>query len=118
MKLHLGILVLVAAVLGLARLPAARAQSFDDEKSAKIKAAFLLNFAKFSEWPPACFDDSQAAKAPLVIAVVGDDRYGVGEALSVMVKDKTVHDRAVVVRRVPALAPGVEAAKQVDALVE
>jgi hypothetical protein len=36
----------------------------------KVKAGFLFNFAKFTEWPPACFP---AADGPLVIGVFSTD---------------------------------------------
>lgn len=59
----------------------------------QVKAAFLYNFTRFVQWPwpPA---------GPFVIAVVGDDR--IAEALERVVRGKTAHGRAVVVRR---LAP-------------
>ncbi|MEM7306289.1 MAG: YfiR family protein [Planctomycetota bacterium] len=38
-----------------------------------LKAAFLYNFALFTDWPKESFDDP---KAPLVVAVVGKDPFG------------------------------------------
>jgi hypothetical protein len=38
----------------------------------QLKAAFLFNFAKFVEWPPAAF---AGAKAPLVIGILGDNPF-------------------------------------------
>lgn len=38
----------------------------------QLKAAFLYNFAKFVEWPPA----KLPANAPIVIGVLGEDPFG------------------------------------------
>lgn len=38
----------------------------------QVKAAFILNFAKFVEWPSDAFDDRGA----LVVGVIGDDPFG------------------------------------------
>ena len=35
-----------------------------------VKAAFLLNIAKYATWPPPTFSD---ASAPIVIGILGDD---------------------------------------------
>jgi hypothetical protein len=39
----------------------------------RVKAAFLLNFTKFAEWPPTTFPD---ATTPLSICILGDDPFG------------------------------------------
>ena len=39
----------------------------------ELKAAFLVNFAKFVEWPAAAFDTSAS---PVLVGVVGDDPFG------------------------------------------
>jgi hypothetical protein len=38
-----------------------------------VKAAFLLNFTRFTDWPPSAFE-SEAA--PLVLCIVGADPFG------------------------------------------
>jgi hypothetical protein len=43
------------------------AQAAADEY--QVKAAFILNFARFVEWP----DDALPASSPMMIAIVGDD---------------------------------------------
>ena len=43
------------------------------ESEAGVKAAYLVNFAKFVEWPASAFS---SAKAPLVIGIVGRDSVG------------------------------------------
>ena len=54
-----------------------------------MKAAFLMNFAKFVDWPPSAFSDDQA---PFVLGIVGTDPFGGAlEALNgQMVKNRTV----------------------------
>src|SRR5262245_8768724 len=38
-----------------------------------VKAAFLLNFARYTEWPATAFSSSTT---PLVLCIVGDDPFG------------------------------------------
>ena len=38
----------------------------------QLKAAFLFNFAKFVEWPPAAF---AGAKAPMIIGILGENPF-------------------------------------------
>jgi hypothetical protein len=80
----------VAAVLG-GTLPAAQAESVDFEY--KLKAVFLLNFAKFISWPTTSFANEAAE---LNICVVGDDPFG--NVLDQVVRGETVqkHPLAVV----------------------
>ena len=49
-----------------------------------LKAAFIYNFAKFTEWPA----DAIAAGAPLVLCVLGD--AAIGGALERAVKGRTL----------------------------
>jgi len=56
-----------------------------------VKAAFLLSFAKFVEWPPEVPSDS------LVICIVGDDPFGT--AMDRLTQDKGASRRALEVRR-------------------
>jgi len=60
----------------------------------QVKAAFLLNFTKFIEWPATEFETSNS---PMEICILGSDPFG--ETLDQMVKGETVHGRPVVVRR-------------------
>jgi len=63
-------------------------------KEYQIKAAFLLNFAQFVDWPAAVFTN---AEAPLTIGVVGDDPFGA--ALEKTVEGETVHNRRLTIQR-------------------
>jgi hypothetical protein len=60
----------------------------------QVKAAFLLNFTKFVEWPASAFVDEHS---PLAICIQGEDRFG--RSLSQMVKGETVNGHAVVIER-------------------
>ena len=49
------------------------AQALETENAFTIKAAFLLNFAKYTEWPPGGFI---AANSPVRIGILGEDPFG------------------------------------------
>lgn len=61
----------------------------------QVKAAFLLNFGKFVEWPSGDASD-------LLICVLGDDPFG--ETLDDTVAGRTVGRRTVATRRIGAVA--------------
>ncbi|GAB4243146.1 MAG: hypothetical protein OHK0028_21680 [Deltaproteobacteria bacterium] len=63
-----------------------------------VKAAFVLNFMKFVEWPPSAF---RSPEDPLVLSVLGDDRIASSLA---SLDGKKVSGRRVVVRKVPVLS--------------
>jgi hypothetical protein len=67
--------------------------------TARLKAAYLFNFAQFVEWPA----DAVAAGAPLALCVVNDGT--VADALEQTIKGRTVKGHALAVRRVAAGAP-------------
>jgi hypothetical protein len=95
------ILGLRSVVLGLVVLTAsATAALAQKPEEYDVKAAFLLNFARFAEWPAEAFVD---AAAPLVIGVVGEDPFG--PVLDASVAGKRVHGRRIQVRRL-ADGPG------------
>lgn len=90
-------LVLGVAILGVC-LSCMQSMSAQTVEESQVKAAYLYNFAKFVEWPPGMFPDSES---PAVICVVGDDRMS--EVLERAVSGKKVNGRAVKVQR-PHLA--------------
>jgi hypothetical protein len=61
----------------------------------QVKAAFLLNFTKFIEWPATAFDD---ARSPIAICLLGDDPFD--GALNQLVEGEVVNGRKVVVQKV------------------
>jgi hypothetical protein len=60
-------LALLAVWVGMIARPAA-AQTIDPGKAAKVKAAYLLNFIRYTQWPETAFD---APTSPIVISVLG-----------------------------------------------
>jgi hypothetical protein len=60
----------------------------------ELKAAFLFNFIKFTEWPA---DESNKSDEPFVIGVLGKDPFG--GALDKVTEGETIHSRKIVVRR-------------------
>jgi hypothetical protein len=61
----------------------------------QVKAAFLLNFTKFVEWPPAAFADEHS---PLAICILGEDPFG--DTLNEIVKGEAVNGHEIVVSRI------------------
>jgi hypothetical protein len=81
---------MLAASLTLLR-PFCLAGEVESHLEYQVKAAFLFNFLKFVEWPPA------AAGAPWVIGVLGHDPFGA--MLDETVRGKIVNGRKIEVRR-------------------
>jgi hypothetical protein len=71
---------------------------------AEVKAAFIYNSIKFTEWPQTAFANDNA---PIRIAVIGDDEFT--ETLKTLLKDKKGHGRSFEVKKIvnPADAKGV-----------
>jgi YfiR/HmsC-like len=67
----------------------------------QLKAAFLLNFTKFVEWPPSAFD---ATDSPIAICVLGSDPFG--NSLDQIVAEEVVGGRRVIVRRIKRTPQG------------
>lgn len=63
----------------------------------QIKAAFLINFAKFITWPPQAFSSEQQE---FVLCVAGDDPFGGALA---GIENKTIAGRPIKVIRTPSL---------------
>jgi len=87
--------VVIFGVLAFAGREADAAQRFDP---VKVKAAFIFNFARYIEWPPARF---AAAESPLMIGVVADAR--VADELRAIVQTRQVHGRSIFVTEVETL---------------
>ena len=85
--------ILLALSLTLACAPKSRGDSAAVPEYA-VKAAFLLNIAKYATWPPQAFPDSAA---PVVIGILGDDPFGA--VLDRVVGSRVINDRRVVVCR-------------------
>lgn len=80
-RLGLLLLLLCAPAAGVARAAEseagaprpARSEVGPEHREYQIKAAFLLNFIRYTTWPPEAFADP---KAPIVVTVVGRDPFG------------------------------------------
>ncbi|HUP93249.1 MAG TPA: YfiR family protein [Solimonas sp.] len=71
----------LALLLGLCSAThPALAQPVDEAKAAQVKAAYLLNFLRYTQWPDSAFADPQS---PYRVAVLGDGQVAVAlEALA------------------------------------
>jgi hypothetical protein len=67
----------------------------------EVKAAFLLNFVRFVEWPAM---PAAQAKDPISICIVGDDPFQ--GYLDRVVQGESVNGRPITVRRVPRWQEG------------
>jgi hypothetical protein len=92
-----GVWIRVAIGLGLV-LPFCRAAA--ESLEYQVKAAFLLNFTKFVEWPTTAFE---ASDSPIAICILGDDPFG--SALDRMVAGEMVSGRDVAVQRITRTPP-------------
>lgn len=81
------LLLTILLLLGASGLGAKGVREHD------VKAAFLLNFARFVEWPPEAFGSAQA---PFVIGIVGEDPFG--EAIETTILQQQVKGRTIRLR--------------------
>lgn len=65
-----------------------------EELEAKVKAGFLLNFARYVEWPAGSFTSSNS---PVIIGVLGLDNLG--RHLDLTIEGKTIGSHPVQVKR-------------------
>jgi hypothetical protein len=81
-------------------IPASISTSAEPSRLAEyeIKAAFLFNFIKFTEWPA---QELGKSGDPFVIGVLGKDPFGA--ALDKIVAGETFNNRPIVVRRFPRM---------------
>ncbi len=87
----------VLLILGVSGLLSLEASSDPEPKPAPefhLKAAFLYNFALFTDWPAESFEDKDS---PLVVAVVGKDPFG--DLLEATFREKRAKGRVIQVQR-------------------
>ncbi len=92
-------MVLLWIVLSLSALTAGGQIEIVVLKEYDLKAAFLYNVAKYTDWPAETFakpDD------PIVIGVLGNDPFG--EVLDRIVKDRVINGHPLVIRRASGVA--------------
>jgi hypothetical protein len=63
----------------------------------QVKAVFIYNFTKFTDWPPDAFS---SPRAPIVIGILGEDPFG--QTMDDLVRGETVRERPLVVKRLRA----------------
>ncbi len=93
-----GGMALAAAILSLACVsitsdPARAAEA--EPLEYQVKAAFLLNFTKFVQWPASAFADENS---PVAICILGEDPFG--NTLDEMVRGEALNGRQLVVQRI------------------
>lgn len=107
----------VLAWLGLFSLASPASAQFSEQE---VKAALLLNFARFVTWPDSAFDGGDGA---FVIGVVGNSAVAAG--VEKVVKGQRAGSRSIVVQRFSGMASvkpcqilyvGKDSAAQLDAL--
>ncbi len=76
-------------------------QAEDAVSEYSIKAVFLYNFARFTEWPDSAF---RASDSPVSVCILGQDPFA--DELD-QIKDRTVHGRKLLLKR-PRKTAGVE----------
>ncbi|HEY1760599.1 MAG TPA: YfiR family protein [Bryobacteraceae bacterium] len=86
----------------LALFLAPRAAKSADEPTLEyqVKATFLLNYTKFTEWPPSAF---ASPTAPISICVLGEDPFN--GALRQILEGETVGARRVVTQQIRQAPP-------------
>ena len=89
-------------------LPVSRSVSAELSRSSEyeLKAAFLYNFIKFTEWPAQGIEKNNA---PFVIGVVGKDPFGA--ALDKVIEGEHFHGKTIVTRRFPRMAEAAASAQ-------
>ncbi|MEP6592617.1 MAG: YfiR family protein [Acidobacteriota bacterium] len=80
-------MTLAAAIVASLVLAGAARAATDPTSEAEVKAAFLFNFAKFTDWP------AHAAEAPLTMCIVGD--WPVAAALIDAVRNQRIGGHAI-----------------------
>jgi YfiR/HmsC-like len=85
---------LAACVLALPGAAARPSSASHQPTEVEVKAAFLYHFAQLVTWP----DSPEAAAAPIVIVVLGQDPFG--NRLEATIGDATVRGRPLRIERV------------------
>jgi len=94
---YIGLALLVVFASANSRAASLRGENAEYQ----LKAAFILNFARYIEWPPTAF---ASRGQPLVIGIVGKDPFGPN--IERIVAGKNIDGHPVVVKRVNTTSPG------------
>ncbi len=85
-------------LVGLVALSLLTGQLHAQPAEYEVKAAFLLNFAKFVDWSEADIPH----EGPFTVCIVGDDPFGL--TMDQIVEGETVGDRKIVVQRLRSIS--------------
>jgi hypothetical protein len=85
--------ILSLSLVWLLTVGAGRAQESPPTEY-QLKAAFLLNFAKFVEWPPAAFAET---RSPILLGILGENPFG--DAVEQTIRGKTINNRPLMVKQ-------------------
>ena len=72
----------------------AATRSAEESFEYNLKAAFLFNFTKFVDWPPAGDTAAAEEKSPFQLCILGEDPFG--KSLDAVVANETVGGRPIV----------------------
>lgn len=97
----MGLALAGSALAGPALAAGARSES--ETREYQIKAAFLLNFVRYTTWPKERFEDE---KSPVVLTVVGRDPFG--DVLESTFKGEQANGRRIEVQRSRAVPAELE----------
>ena len=87
--------ILTCMAIGFGLVLPFLSQAADDSLEYQVKAAFLLNFTKFVEWPATAFE---APDSPIAICILGEDPFG--PTLDQIVAGEVVNGRRVTIQRI------------------
>jgi hypothetical protein len=87
--------ILICLLNPFAAYSQSASQASESPVEYQVKAAFLLNFTKFIDWPPASFANPDS---PITICILGKDPFG--PVLDEIVQGETVNARKVTVQRI------------------
>jgi hypothetical protein len=90
--LLIGLLIITGPIFGADPAQKAPRPRF---KEYQVKAAYLLNFTRYIDWPAKSFKE---ADSPFVICILGQDRFG--EDLRTLVSNGVVEGRKIALRRI------------------
>jgi hypothetical protein len=89
------------------------AQNVDAERYAQVKASYLLNLVRLTEWPASAFEEEDA---PITILVIGAD--GLTTYLGTLIRDECVAGRRIVLHELEDFRPGTAAgARQLESIL-
>jgi hypothetical protein len=91
--------VVILAAICLSQVSANVLSGSQSPTEAEVTAAFIVNFARFTDWPPQSFTDSAA---PLTVGILGGEEVRV--ALDAFAGGKDLNGRKVIIRKIDSAA--------------